>query len=323
MGSIRKRNGKFQAQIRRDGVTPVSKTFNHKKDAVVWVRGVEARIDAGDVNITMPKLVTLRDILVRYAEEITPQKKGREQESRRINRLLRDPIADFKLSQLNSAAVAKFRDRRSKDGLRAAQIDMGIIRHAVKIANQEWDLRMAKNPVDGVRITNGVRQRDRRLNEGEYEKLKQAAQSCRNIYTWASIDFAIETAMRRSEILNMRWKDVCFEKKIVTLKETKNGSLREIPLSRHAQSLLFELPRSDIKVFPISDHSLRRSWDRLVKRAEIDNLRFHDLRREATSRFFEKGLNVPEVALITGHKDPRMLFRYTKLKASELVRKLH
>ena len=121
----------------------------------------------------------------------------------------------------------------------------------------------------------------------------------------------------------MRWKDVCFEKKIVTLKETKNGSLKEIPLSRHAQSLLFELPRSDINVFPISDHALRRSWDRLVKRAEIDNLRFHDLRREATSRFFEKGLNVPEVALITGHKDPRMLFRYTKLKASELVRKLH
>ena len=148
------------------------------------------------------------------------------------------------------------------------------------------------------------------------------AQTCRNIYTWVSIDFAIETAMRRSEILNMCWKDVCFEKKIVILNKTKNGSSREVPLSRHAQSLLVEIPRSDTNVFPISEYALRQSWERLVKRAEIDNLRFHDLRREATSRFFEKGLSVPEVALITGHKDPRMLFRYTKLKASELVRKL-
>ena len=73
---------------------------------------------------------------------------------------------------------------------------------------------------------------------------------------------------------------------------------------------------------PISENALRQSWERLVKRANIENFRFHDLRREATSRFFEKGLNVPEVALITGHKDPRMLFRYTKLKASEIVRRL-
>ena len=232
MGSIRKRNGKYQAQVRRDGVPSVSKTFIHKKDAIVWVRGLEARIDASEINITVPKLITLRDILIRYAEELHHRRKVESKQT--VNRVR--SIADFKFSQLNSAAIAKFRDRRSKDGLRAAQIDMGIIRHAVKIANQEWDLRMAKNPVDGVRIPNGVRQRDRRLNEGEYEKLKKAAQNCRNIYTWASIDFAIETAMRRSEILNMRWKDVCFEKKIVTLKETKNGSLREIPLSRHAQS---------------------------------------------------------------------------------------
>ena len=168
MGSIRKRNGKYQAQVRRDGVPSVSKTFIHKKDAIVWVRGLEARIDASEINITVPKLITLRDILVRYAKEITPHKKGKEQESRRINRLLRDPIADFKLSKLNSASIATFRDRRVKDGLRAAQIDMGIIRHAVKIASQEWGVSMPKNPVDGVRVPNGLKQRNDFL-PGEYE----------------------------------------------------------------------------------------------------------------------------------------------------------
>ena len=322
MGSIRKRNGKYQAQVRRHDAQPVSRTFTTKKDALVWIRGVETRIDAGDVHIASPKMVTLGDLLKRYAEEITPAKKGKPQEFRRINRLLRDPLAAIQLSLLSSTILAEFRDRRIHDGLRATQIDLVLIRHCIKIARQEWGITMPSNPVDAIRIPNGVRQRDRRLNEGEYEKLKEAAQTCRNIYTWASIDFAIETAMRRSEILNMRWKDVCFEKKIVTLNETKNGSLREVPLSRNAMSLLFQLPRSDHKVFTISEYALRQSWERLVKRANIENLRFHDLRREATSRFFEKGLNVPEVALITGHKDPRMLFRYTKLKASEIVRRL-
>ena len=322
MGSIRKRNGKYQAQVRRHDAQPVSRTFTTKKDALVWIRGVETRIDAGDVHIASPKMVTLGDLLKRYAEEITSAKKGKPQELRRINRLLRDPLAAIQLSLLSSTILAEFRDRRIHDGLRATQIDLVLIRHCIKIARQEWGITMPGNPVDAIRIPNGVRQRDRRLNEGEYEKLKQAAQSCRNIYTWASIDFAIETAMRRSEILNLRWKDVCFEKKLATLNKTKNGSSREVPLSRRAQSLLDELPRSDTNVFPISEYALRQSWDRLVRRAEIENLRFHDLRREATSRFFEKGLNVPEVALITGHKDPRMLFRYTKLKASDIVKRL-
>ena len=323
MGSIRKRNGKYQAQVRRYDAQPVSRTFITKKDALVWIRGVETRIDAGDVHIASPKMVTLGDLLKRYAEEITSAKKGKPQELRRINRLLRDPLAAVQLSMLSSTILAEFRDRRIHDGLRATQIDLVLIRHCIKIARQEWGITMPSNPVDAIRIPNGVRQRDRRLNEGEYEKLKEAAQTCRNIYTWATIDFAIETAMRRSEILNMRWKDVCFEKKIVTLNETKNGSLREVPLSRNAMSLLFQLPRSDHKVFTISEYALRQSWERLVKRANIENLRFHDLRREATSRFFEKGLSIPEVALITGHKDPRMLFRYTKLKASDLIAKLH
>ena len=322
MGSIRKRNGKYQAQVRRDGVPAISKTFHAKKDAIVWVRGLEARIDAGEVNITAPKLVTLRDILVRYAAEITPQKKGREQESRRINRLLRDPIADFKLSRLNSAAIATFRDRRVKDGLRAAQIDMGIIRHAVKIASQEWGVSMPKNPVDGVRVPNGIIQRDRRLLSGEYDALKEAALQCRNPLIWPVVQIAVETGMRRSEILSLHWINVDLEARIVTLLDSKNGSGREIPLSMKAVNILTRLSKDEDKAFPVSDYSIRHGWDRLVKRAGIKDLRFHDLRREATSRFFEKGLSVPEVATISGHKDFRMLSIYTKLRARSLVDKV-
>ena len=113
MGSIRKRGLKFQAQVRREGAKPISKTFTLKKDADVWVRSIEARIDVGEVNVTAPKTLTLRDLLVRYSAEITPEKKGRDQEQRRINRLLRDQISDCRLSQLSSTFMAEFRDRRS------------------------------------------------------------------------------------------------------------------------------------------------------------------------------------------------------------------
>ena len=99
MGSIRKRNGKFQAQVRRDGVPDLSKTFTSRKDATVWVRGLEARIDAGETTVAAPKAITLADVLLRYSQEVTPQKKGREAEQKRLNRLLRDPTLRYYLSR--------------------------------------------------------------------------------------------------------------------------------------------------------------------------------------------------------------------------------
>ena len=129
--------------------------------------------------------------------------------------------------------------------------------------------------------------------------------------------------MRRGEILGLRWADVDMGKRTLHLPITKNGESRTVPLSIRARQVLEGLPR-DIteKVFPISGTALRGLWNRACKRAEIEDLNFHDLRHEATSRFFEKGLNVIEVASITGHKDPRMLQRYTHLRAEDLAKKL-
>ena len=99
----------------------------------------------------------------------------------------------------------------------------------------------------------------------------------------------------------------------------------EVPLSPQALELLRELPRNirgDQVVFPIHYEALKSAWRRACDRAGISNLRLYDLRHEATSRFFEKGLNVMEVTAIAGHKDLRMLQRYTHLRAEDLARKL-
>ena len=130
--------------------------------------------------------------------------------------------------------------------------------------------------------------------------------------------------MRRGELLSLKRFNVNVSKRYVHLPDTKNGDSRNVPLSPTALSIVNDISADDTNelVFPVHYEGLKGLWKRAVKRADITDLRFHDLRHEATSRFFEKGLNVMEVAAITGHKDLRMLKRYTHLRAEDLALKL-
>ena len=103
---------------------------------------------------------------------------------------------------------------------------------------------------------------------------------------------------------------------------TKNGSGRRVPLTDRAVQILTSLRREGGLVFPVTSKALQIAWRRLARRAGIEDLRFHDLRHEAISRLFERGLNVPEVAVMSGHRDPRMLFRYTHPRPEDIARKL-
>jgi len=137
---------------------------------------------------------------------------------------------------------------------------------------------------------------------------------------------ALETAMRRGEMLNMRWRDVAFERRTLRIPVTKTGHARTIPLSSGALATLRTLSdgraSGDERILPITQDAAKMAWKRLVRRARLLDPKFHDLRHEAISRFFERGLNVPEVALISGHRDPRMLFRYTHPRAEDIAAKL-
>ena len=132
------------------------------------------------------------------------------------------------------------------------------------------------------------------------------------------IIFAVETGMRRSEMLELRWFDINKDKRTAKLINTKNGEDRIVPLTRNAFEVLQTLEQDKEVVFPITANCLQLAWRRVKKNADIDDLRFHDLRHEAISRFFEHGLTVPEVALISGHKDIRQLFRYTHLMPQKI-----
>ena len=323
MATFRKRHNKWQAIVRHKSIGTTSKSFHNKSEAKKWAFETERSIEANTFGKLHPSSVSLGDCLRRYQTLMTPQKRGCEAEGRRINRLLKDPISAVKLDKLTSRTLAQFRDRRLNDGNRASQYDLVIIRHCLKIAINEWDLLLEKNPADAVKMPPNSKPRKRRLSNEEYKLILQAANQSLNPHIKPVIIFAIETAMRQSEILNIEWSHIDWRKRTILLPLTKNGTSREVPLSEKAHNLLREQREQHLPApFPLTGNAFRLAWNRLKNRAQITDLHFHDLRHEAISRFFELGLSLPEVALISGHKDPRMLFRYTHLRAEAIVSKL-
>ncbi|MGY3610155.1 MULTISPECIES: site-specific integrase [unclassified Bradyrhizobium] len=137
------------------------------------------------------------------------------------------------------------------------------------------------------------------------------------------IQFALATGMRRGEIANMRWKDLDLKRRFLTIPVTKNGHARTIPLSIDAIRSLPRRSPIDGRVFPMTGNAIHLAWDRITKRAGVDDLRFHDLRHEAISRFFELGLTIPEIATISGHRDATMLLRYAHASSSAVFKKLN
>ena len=186
------------------------------------------------------------------------------------------------------------------------------------------------NPVKDIKVPADNKARDRRLQssrdskQSEEVRLLEACREARNHSLLPIVRLALETAMRQGELITLRWEHVNLARRIAHLPDTKNGEARTVPLSTTATEVLRALPRSlNGQVFPgLTSEAVKRAFARAVCRAGITDLHFHDLRHEATSRLFERGLNIMEVASITGHKDLRMLRRYTHLRAEDLAKKL-
>lgn len=130
--------------------------------------------------------------------------------------------------------------------------------------------------------------------------------------------------MLKTKVSNgLQWSDIDLKKHTAHLPKTKNGDARTVPLSSRAIQVLQELPRLlDGRAFGTTYEGIHQGFVRAWKRAGIEDLRFHDLRHEATSRFFEKGLREMQVAAIIGHKTLQMLKRYNHLKAEDLAKLL-
>lgn len=327
MATIRKRAGKYQVQIRRKNSATISKTCATRAEAETWARLMETKADSGDLPVSLKLLddYTVGQLLMRYREEVTVKKLSANSEVYIIDAFLRTSIAKTLLSHVTTGHFTAYREIRLKS-VKAGTVnrEFQIIRHAFDIAQSEWNIPIKVNPIMKIKKLKVKDARTRRLSAAEYDLLIQNMKIMRNPFMRPIIDFAIETAMRRSEMLALEWKDINLDKRILHISISKNGHARTIPLSLNSIEILNQLQQrksTNSKVFETTATAVQQSWQRLLKRCRIDDLHFHDLRHEAISRLFEKGLSIAEVALISGHRDFKMLFRYTHLKAEDIAAK--
>ena len=334
MATIRKRGFRWQVQVRRTGQPPLSRSFIQRSDAEAWARKQEVLQDQGEVIQVRRdlKAMKLDMLLERYEREITPLKRGSIPEKARIGVMRRHRIASTSLHLLTPSVLASYRDERLKAvSSGSVRREMTVLLHCLKTATTDWGIPLPFASLSTIKRPPDSKGRNRRLKADELPALKSALEQCRNTLVRQVFLFALATGMRRGELLNLEWPNVDWEDRTALLPLTKNGEARLVPLSPAAIQVLIELQKVrqqqpneslDALVFPITANAFRLAWERLKRRAGVDDLRFHDLRHEAISRYFELGLSVPEVILISGHKDSRTLFRYTHLNPKDVAFKL-
>ncbi len=335
MASVLQRGNKWRVRIIRTGHPALTKTFITRRDAEQWARLTESELERGlYICPAEAQRTTLADALDRYKREVSIHKKSHSVEKYYIQHWKVSKLAPLALSAIRGSDVAQYRDKRLKAGLSTTSVkhELALLSHLFSVAGREWGMESLGNPVKAIRQPVMARGRERRVSDAEVDAV------CRfvNFELAICIRLALHTAMRRGELLKLRWVDIDFGKAIAVLHDTKNGDRRVVPLSSAAKDLLLSLVRRlDGQVFGLTcsqvSHGLlaavakaRREYEASEGKDEryLVDIHFHDLRHEAVSRFFERGLNPMEVASISGHKTLAMLKRYTHLRAEDLARKL-
>ena len=326
MASFRQHGSGWQGRIRRRGYPDITKTFETKADAEKWARALESEIDKGQfVNVSEAQRTTLGDVIARYLAEVTPTMKGATEDTIRLKAIMRKPIARWSMANLSVARVAAFRDERLKEVSAATVIrELAYLSAIINHARREWGINVP-NPVQMVRKPQSPQARSRVLTDEEVSKLLTALEPTgrRSHWTQPIAQLALATAMRRGELLSLRWEHIDLQNRTAFLSDTKNGDSRTVPLSTAALQVLAGLPRhiSGV-VFPVKFFTLDAAFKRGVRRAGLDGVRFHDLRRTAITRMAEKLPNVIELAAVSGHKSLMVLKRYYRPTAVELAKKL-
>lgn len=326
MASIRKRGNKYHVQVRRVGQASVTKSFLEARDARAWARLMEVRADKGAL-LADPKILkqtTLGEILAKYRDTVSPKKRSHEIERIVLSAFLLHPICRRRLTELRPEDFATYRDERLRE-VKPSTIrrQLAIVKHALEVARSEWSIPLQHNPLAKLQVNGVDQRRERRLRPGEEDKILWAAKACRNPLIRSIVRLALETAMRRGEILAIKQQHVDFEARMLVIPDAKNGYTETIPISDEAAALLRSCLGPNERLFPVTANAFKLAWNRLRRRAGSSDLHFHDLRHEAISRLFEKGLTVPEVARISRHRDARMLFRYAHADQKRILEKIN
>jgi integrase len=323
MATISNRNNKWHVRVRRSGQPTVAKTFLIRTDAEKWARSIEIEIDRGSyVNTSYAQKTLFKDLIQQYLREVTPTLRGAHEDTYRLRKMMRNPIAELNLTELTPNKIAYYRDERLKEVKPNTVIrELAYISSMINHARREWGLGII-NPVAQIKKPPQPQGRKRVLDDPEISRMLHELEKI-NPFLKPLCEFAIETAMRRGELMLLLWANINFEKSVAFLPLTKNGDSRYVPLSTKAIKILKLLPRDiEGRVFPLNKQTVSILFLRATRRAGIENFHFHDLRHMALTRLSSKFTNILELAAISGHRELKMLQRYVHIKAEDLVRKL-
>lgn len=349
MGSIVSVCQSWRAQVEFKGKR-IYKTCRTKAQAKAWIERTERQLQdqtflAEQENKKKEaEKFTVDSLLYQYIREVHPHRPFCRSKMATI-KMTAAHFEGVKVTQLTPDEVFQYAvKRREGYGDRppisrsTANQQITYLAQTIEHAKALWGLQLAGNParealkvLSKVGLTGGSRKRERRVSDHELELLLEAAKKHRTGWLAPMIRIAVHTAMRQGEIHALTWRDIDLEQRTIFIKDRKHphekkGNNQIIPMSRAAQSVFEELKpyKKTVRIFPDVEtaQSVSKQFSKTAAQAGLKGLHFHDLRHEAVSRFFEKGLQIQEVARISGHRDWKQLLRYTQLKATDLVDKL-
>lgn len=356
MATLRKRGPyQWEAQVRRRGWPAQSRTFESKVEAEAWAQMIESEMARGVwLDRSEAESTTLRELLDRYEKEVSPRKKSFEREVSFLQTWRQTALAARVIARIRGADVAALRDEWLETMAPASVLRrLQVLSHVFNTARREWGFESLANPVEMITKPAPNNSRERRVGGDELEAIIKASESP---FLPALLRIAVQTAVRRSELVALCWEHVHLEGDAphLHLPVTKNGDSRNVPLLPSVVGAL-KAWRGDAlaqhhcsqdreglfrgRVFPIRADAVTRAFGRARDRArmafEADcarrgvapdprflvDLTFHDARHEATTQFANL-VDGTDLAKITGHKDPRMLMRYYHPTPEELASKI-
>lgn len=336
MASITKVGNSWRALIRRKGHKTLCKTFQNKAQAEVWARQRESEIDRGEI-VAEAGAVTISELIREYRDMRDHSRPISDSSTEHYTlRRLDQTLGDKRASSLSAQDLVGFAVMRKEDGAGPYTIncDIGKLGTVMRFAGAALKLKLpdavgqARPLLAHLNLIGGGGKRERRPDEDELPRIIAWLDESKGLRYADAAAFAAMTAMRRGEICEIKWPDVDSEKRMVLVRDRKHprkkiGNNEWIPLLGESWDLLQrqEKAEGDDRIFPIHPQTLSKYFKQACDALSIVDLHFHDLRHEGASRMFEQGFDIPEVALVTGHKDWRNLRRYTNLRPEDLHKK--
>ncbi len=344
MATIRQlASGRWQVQIRHKG-RKASETFIRHDHAREWATDTEAQIDRGRApsGRRARSAKTFGALIDLHIDDMKEVGKPPGRSKSATLEMLQRELGTHKIGTLDRERLIRFGKDRAKAGAGPVTVgqDIGVIKlvilHAAAVHGVEVTIepvQLARVALKRLGLVGKGRERDRRPTEAELASLFAHFDSNpRQLIPMSRIiKFAIATALRQEEICRVTWSDLNARTKMLTIRDRKDprekkGNDQRIPLlavSGYDPIALIDEQRSirgneDDRIFPYMHKSAGTAFTRACKDLGIEDLHFHDLRHEGTSRLFEAGFAIQQVALVTGHKDWKMLRRYTHIKPETL-----